>query len=579
MAHVLTLTIPTTAVSESHIDFPVLFAPESDAVNADYSDFWSTVANGGGDIRCYESGGTATEFPREVVDLDKTAKTGEIWFKRDVSILSDSVTDIYADGTSSDYAVTATYGRNAVWGDYIAVLHEGSGTDSAGNHDGIVDSGSPTTTTTDHPYDGSWTDFDGIADRIRIPTGSDFNGKDITVQAIFRWDGAGGSDDMGVIASLTVGPPNPGIFRVVMSSFGVRGSIDDGNEQINYRDVVADNAETTYWTTLTSDSSNLSLYIEGSLSGSVAGLSGGQFTNSADTYVGAYADLSSKRSFGGKIGGVRLRGDATNPLSADWITDEYANQSSPSTWYTVTAVGGGTTVAAATYAASLGATMSAEVTALASAAYGAQVSVSTATILAVQASISPGVSVGTTATGAAAAEAAVSHAVASGASATGQVAGAALVDAVVTFGLQLTAGAQAEATALASIAAQSILGAAATTGSSIDASAAIGASVGATATANTVIPASISAGASLSAAADAQAQADAAATLSLSLATQALAEALAQAGITAATIQGVTITGSTIAGDAVTPDGRIYRVTADTRVFHVSIEDRTYTVH
>jgi uncharacterized membrane protein len=49
--------------------------------------------------------------------------------------------DIYVDwdGVRSDYAVSATYGRNAVWVDLALVNHfETATTDSSGNNTGTV---------------------------------------------------------------------------------------------------------------------------------------------------------------------------------------------------------------------------------------------------------------------------------------------------------------------------------------------------------------------------------------------------------------------------------------------------------
>jgi len=131
VAHVANVVIASSQVSEDLTNFPA-YIRLSDLPAA----FWSAVANGGGggDIRCYSADGT-TELAREVVSCDTTTDTGELWVLVPfVSASSDTVIQIHADGASSDYAATATYGRNAVWADYEVVMHlESDETNSTGN--------------------------------------------------------------------------------------------------------------------------------------------------------------------------------------------------------------------------------------------------------------------------------------------------------------------------------------------------------------------------------------------------------------------------------------------------------------
>ena len=129
MANTANVAIQSSQVPADQTDFPVL---------VDLSDlpagFWSIVANGGGDIRVFKSDGT-TELAREVVSCDTATDTGELWVKYAGTLSSsmDTTIQIHADGVSSDYAVTATYGRNAVWSDYAVVMHLTDLTDSTGN--------------------------------------------------------------------------------------------------------------------------------------------------------------------------------------------------------------------------------------------------------------------------------------------------------------------------------------------------------------------------------------------------------------------------------------------------------------
>jgi hypothetical protein len=60
------------------------------------------------------------------VSCDTATDTGELWCKVG-SMTSSTQVWITVDGTSADYAVTATYGRNAVWDrNYNARLEVGS---------------------------------------------------------------------------------------------------------------------------------------------------------------------------------------------------------------------------------------------------------------------------------------------------------------------------------------------------------------------------------------------------------------------------------------------------------------------
>jgi hypothetical protein len=124
------ITVQNSQVGSDETNFPV-YVDLADLG----SDFFTNVNADGGDIRVTNSGGVA-EMPREVVDVNKGAETGELHFRAD-SLSSSSPTIFYiyyGNSGASDYAVTATYGRNNVWSNnYDAVYHleeEASGTTS-----------------------------------------------------------------------------------------------------------------------------------------------------------------------------------------------------------------------------------------------------------------------------------------------------------------------------------------------------------------------------------------------------------------------------------------------------------------
>ncbi len=94
--------------------------------------FRDGVNSDGSDIRVYQSD-NATQCPVELVAIDAGAKTGELWFKGDVSALSDTIFYIWFGNPNATLPAAAdTYGSEAVWSDYTNVYHlVGSGADSA----------------------------------------------------------------------------------------------------------------------------------------------------------------------------------------------------------------------------------------------------------------------------------------------------------------------------------------------------------------------------------------------------------------------------------------------------------------
>lgn len=111
MTHVATVAIQASQIEADlgdflcELDLSLLGAP-----------FWDTVANGGGDIRVFKSGGV-TELPRYPVACDTSSDEGVLLFQYTGTTSStiDTLVEIHADGTSPDYLPTATYGRENVY--------------------------------------------------------------------------------------------------------------------------------------------------------------------------------------------------------------------------------------------------------------------------------------------------------------------------------------------------------------------------------------------------------------------------------------------------------------------------------
>lgn len=326
------VTIDHTKVLADQTDFPVY-------INlADMpASFWSTVANGGGDIRCYKDDGT-TELAREVVSCDTGGDTGELHVKYTgtLSASVDTIILIDVDGIRSDYAVTATYGRNAVWSDYRAVYHlehtSGNATDS-------TVSGYTLTNTTSKSYVaggiGKGIDFgSSVRNTTELTTGSEIltsaNGamsfsvrfkQNTSVQTsgnpglfILPYKTASGSSTS-IIPEWNAGAPRITILRRTSSDVNARTNF--GNSTSVYYHVVS-----------VFDGSNLNGYLDGTVFTTSNLASSGTFNASA--YPVSLGGSYTSNNATAIIDEVRIRLSA---LSSTWVSTEYNNQNSPSTFY------------------------------------------------------------------------------------------------------------------------------------------------------------------------------------------------------------------------------------------------------
>ena len=317
MPHVADVVISSAQVDADLTDF-VVYVDLSDLPT---TEFWGTVANGGGDIRVFKSDGT-TELAREVVSCDTATDTGELHVKFSgvLSGTANTTIQIHADGSSADYAVTATHGRNAVWSDYHYVGHlESDGTDSTGNN---TASG------------GSSTDVTG---ELGGKQEFSFGGPPYTVPGSYTLP----LTMQGWTESELTGLSN---FRTV--SLGNSGS---NSEQINLGGVIdsgiryfiGENSGTTaigphavanvpalLHGVLRSESERL-LYVDGGFAASSTGTIG--FSGLNRFAIGASADATPFTQ-PHQADEVRIR---YSELTADWISTENRNQSAPATLYSV----------------------------------------------------------------------------------------------------------------------------------------------------------------------------------------------------------------------------------------------------
>jgi hypothetical protein len=315
------VTVQSSKVDSSLSNFPV-YVDLSDLP----SGFFSNVKSDGADIRITSSDGE-TELPREVVSIDTTNKKGELHFKAS-SLSSTSNTDFYiyyGNSGASDYAVDATYGRNAVWSDYHRVYHlENNFTDASGNLNGTNYSSTDIAGKL-----GKGRDFSGGTSNQMVVIGAINKTSNFSIQVWVNPDVVNEDDQRLVGGSTTVSGHSFIGFRLTKAiistwdgewkntakslsastwqhlslNFGVAsaGSITLGTQVNGSSETTQTIAETTYGL-------NISGY----------------------NFGGRYVTYGT--SFNGQMDEFRI---SKNVLTSSSATTTYKNQSSPSTFYSI----------------------------------------------------------------------------------------------------------------------------------------------------------------------------------------------------------------------------------------------------
>jgi hypothetical protein len=319
------ITVDNTKVASDLTNFPVYV----DLGNLP-ADFHTNVnQTDGRDIRVTKSDGT-TELAREVVFYDSTNDTGELHFKAD-SISSSTDTDFYiyyGNTTATEPAVTDTYGRNAVWSDYKAVYHmneapNGTVIDSAGNT----------------PFDANVNmDADDLITTGKIKNANKKETTEYWRNATGISFAAGNSFTFQAWLYPTSWPTgNPGVWRAGTSSNGTTFNIFNSNTgrpwiRLNGTNILQPTSGTgislntwtaTHW--VVQSATVAKLYANGSEA----------FTANHTTATPAFTinnlgwQFTTTEEVLGRYDEVRFRASV---LTADWISAEYANQNSPSTF-------------------------------------------------------------------------------------------------------------------------------------------------------------------------------------------------------------------------------------------------------
>lgn len=287
-------------------------------------------------VRVYADSAKTTEWAREIVSAT------EMHVK--IPSLTSTV-EIYVqwDGVSADYAVTDTYGRNAVWSDYRAVYHYQTLTaDSTVNAYTTTNFNSVGQAT--GKLNGQAADFGATNTNKYLTTTNNLSitGGNITMscwfsqvgvkssgtQGVYLHQGDAGTDvEYYIMAQNSGGTPQMVLFRV-------KQNIANNEVRFNYE---PGNQGWQFWT-LTYDGTNVRGYQNGAKKGTTA--SSGNGASAGVSGFRAAANLNAVSSLAsGSLDEVRV---SASVRSDNWITTEYNNQSDEAGfWGTWTDVGGG----------------------------------------------------------------------------------------------------------------------------------------------------------------------------------------------------------------------------------------------
>lgn len=343
------VTILAAQIGATETDFPVLLT-EANFVKAG-DDIFDTVRTDGGDIRITLSDGT-TQIAREVVpgSFDKSSKTMELHVKNpSLSSSVDTIVRVWYNGIDAEPAIDSTYGSENVWvrssgHTYGAVQHMNDTTAStvtdstANDNDGTKKAANEPIETTGLLAGGTAgksQDSDGLNDNISIPTDPaiDFADEPFFTSLWFEADSL--PNAFNYLYSKNFGGGGvkwDGMWVTNAGNFSAQ--LDDGTNIALPTQNSGVSTGVRYLAHIVRDTaSNLArLYKNGTQVSSASESAVGSISNTGSLVMCNRADIGTGRIWNGKIDEVR-RGAGT--ISADWILTEYNNQSSPSTFYSV----------------------------------------------------------------------------------------------------------------------------------------------------------------------------------------------------------------------------------------------------
>ena len=333
------ITIDNTKVSGSgsHTNFPVLISLTDNDLRTTGNSGYVQSSNGYDII--FTSGNGSTTYSHEIEKYN--ASTGEFvaWVNvPSLSATANTEINMYYGNSS----ITSNPSSTSTWNsDYIVNMHmDDNPTGTIGNSSQQTFTassfGSMTSSDIVTGKIGSGTDFDGSNDGYSMTrnTTLDLNTNDFTFSCWFKTDAISGIQTL--FSKNPTGGGVPGFGNLSIQSSGTLTFYfkASGGAQTYTATSTTVSANTWYNFHITGDVANdvVKIYLNGSLISTVTVDAGGSLANGHIQYFGC-SNTSSSR-FNGVLDEMRI---ALTDFSADWIATEYNNQSSPSTFYSVTA--------------------------------------------------------------------------------------------------------------------------------------------------------------------------------------------------------------------------------------------------
>ena len=323
----LPITIQGSQITATLTDFPV-YVDLSTLGN----EFFSYVQSTGADIRI-TAGDGVTEVPYELVSIDTTAQTGELYFKApSLPVGTNSVFYIYFDNEGAlGYAPSDTFGSQNVWTNgFGGVWHMNDAsvttiTDSTANgFTGTKGASTQPTEIVDGRI-GKAQNFDGN-DYIDLGDVLDPGANSMTVETWHR-PTVVGTANTGILynkENLYEAAAGGGVHRYAWQPYWVWSGGNSYTTSVN----------NWYYSAVTYDKVTQRMYKNGSEVYNRA-QTGNIGSNSSRLLFGARGDTNPNSFFTGDIDEIRISMVAR---SADWIGANYANQNTPTTFYATSSV-------------------------------------------------------------------------------------------------------------------------------------------------------------------------------------------------------------------------------------------------
>lgn len=307
-----------------------------DSVYYDLADapaaFWAAVKSDAGDVRVTTSDGT-TELAAEVSGFDTATTVGSLFFAATgLSTGSDTAYYVYyGNSAATTPAAGDTYGKYAVWGSHVCVWHLDEAASPAVNAvEGSTASAAGTVTFGATGQLRSGVQPDGSTGYLSAGNKFGVTGTAITISAWINPTTLGESSNGFIVIKALASTNINGYTFALGSSNTLRFYVGDASAStLGVSSTSAITLTTMQWVAVTYDGANVRFYVNAVAKGAPAVTR--TMTNSTNVFIIGNADTGAIRTFDGVIDELRV---AAVTRSANWITTEYNNQSSASTFWT-----------------------------------------------------------------------------------------------------------------------------------------------------------------------------------------------------------------------------------------------------